>query len=85
LVKLVQMQYTFDDVSQEDIFKCTMFYSFISMKTREEMCDELMKVLKASDEPALTQFGNLTTTYKQLNEILRNISQSATKPIVIVP
>jgi len=71
LVKVAEMN-TFTDIPQDSIVKCVMFYKAISMRTREEMCDEVLKVVERSEGAAMPQGA----TYADMFEILHKISQA---------
>ena len=71
LVKVAEMN-TFTDIPQDSIVKCVMFYKAISMRSREEMCDEVLKVVERCEEAAMPQGA----TYADMFEILHKISQA---------
>lgn len=45
LVKVSGMQHSFTDVPMDEIFNIMMFYTSLTMKPREIMCADLMKML----------------------------------------
>lgn len=76
LVKVAEMN-TFTDVNHDEIVKCVMLYKSFSMRTREEMCDELLKVCSKSEDLAIPQNK---VTYADMHSILHKISQADMNP-----
>jgi hypothetical protein len=54
------MQHSFLNVNQDDIFKCMMFYNYASLKSREDMQTDFMKLVQGSEEVAMTVPVNCT-------------------------
>lgn len=72
LVKVASMQCQFAEVPQESVLTCFMFYTNISMKTREEMSSELIKMFARKDEAAVN-VNFKPVTYAQVHEMLVGI------------
>jgi hypothetical protein len=76
LVKVTQMN-TFTDVTQDEMLKCFMFFNSFMVRSREDMCDELMLVFEKSEDVCLQQTN---TTYSEMHTILHKISQATMNP-----
>lgn len=72
--------YTFSNLPQEQVHKCSIFFTqWQFMLEREQMAACLVKLLTQSEETALI-YLNEPVSFKELHQILHNISQIQMPP-----